>query len=115
MRNWIILLFFFTGFSTAGNAQITTITTGLPSSASSMGATRAGMTFVDINNNNYFIRIKSVDIYTSSTQSNDSFYLKYSATSLSGTPTGAASWPVAASTVAGTIPNTGIHPMFSNM
>lgn len=115
MKRWLVFLMFFFPFALQTSGQTTTLTTGLPSSPSSLASTRTGITFVIVNSNNYPVRLKSVDIYTASTQSNDSFYLKYTGTALSGPPTNASSWPIAASALAGTIPTTGIHPMFSNM
>lgn len=95
-------------------AQPTTITTGVPA-LTSMSSTEPGVAFIISNTNSYPIVLKTIDVLTGSNQNGNTFYLKYSATSLSGPPTGGNLWPIVATAVQGTVSTTAIHPMFTNI
>ena len=97
------------------SAQIVTVTTGIPNSASSLGGTQAGMTFVIANNNSYAITIKSMAVYTAAVHSGATFWLKYTATNLSGPPVNPTTWTPVDTAVAGTITSTAINPVFTSM
>ncbi len=95
-------------------AQPTSITTGLPNSASSLAGTNPGISFVITNNNSYPIILQTMDVYRASNQNGLTFTLKYSPTSLSGTPNVTA-WTVVGTATASAVSSTGIHPTFSNL
>ena len=102
--------------STTCLAQVTTITTGLPSSATSLTATQAALTFVIANNNSYPIILTSMSFYRASNQNSLTFYLRYSSTSLSGQPSPVvANWPLVATTTSGIVSTTAIHPLFTSL
>lgn len=80
-----------------------------------MSGTEPGVAFIITNTNSYPIVLKSMDVLTGSNQNGNTFYLKYSTTSLSGPPIGANVWPTIATAIQGTVSTTAIHPMFTNI
>ena len=104
-------------FANAG-AQ-TVLTTGVPSSPSSLSGSPApfGVSFIIENTNPYAIIMTTMEVYRGSGSSGMTFSLLYNATSLSGssnlntTP----GWTAITSTTASTVSTTAIHPTFSGM
>ncbi len=100
-------------------AQSVTVTTGIPSSATTLTAVgqTPGITFVVINNNNYPMVLDDMSVYRDAASSGKTWTLYYSATSLSG-PSAintAAGWTQIATTTAPAASSTGIHPVFTNI
>ncbi|HRO43296.1 MAG TPA: right-handed parallel beta-helix repeat-containing protein, partial [Flavipsychrobacter sp.] len=98
-------------------AQTTTVTTGIPSAPSSgSGGSPPYLAFVVDNTNNYAIVISAIDMYKAVNSSGMTFELRYSTTSLSGTPSPAVgSWTLIKSELQPTVTATGIYPAFTNL
>src|SRR5690554_2540419 len=117
-RNWRYLLVLVLTFATytQGNAQFT-INTNL-SGTTSTGSAGNGITFVVENTNATAQMLTDVEYYLTSTQSNNTYELWVSTTSLSGPQPASypsAGWTLVATTTTGTITSTAIQPLFTNL
>lgn len=113
----LLLISLFGGLAAQGQ---TTLTTGLPSSASSGSGANYYITFTISNNNPNPITITSMDVYRGSGANGNTYSLYYSSTSLSGQPStnttlSAPTWNFITSAVLSNVTTTAIHPTFSNM
>jgi hypothetical protein len=94
----------------------TTLSTGVPSSTTSIsGSAPAGLSFTITNSNSYSIDLTNVDCYRGTTSNGTTYTLYYHTTSISGTSNVATTpgWTVLSSVVASTVTTTAIHPTFS--
>ena len=102
--------------SSLGLHAQTTVTTGLPSSASSGSGAQYFITFALSNTNSYAITITDIAMYRASSSNGNTYTLYYSPTSLSGSagfPSSA--WTSVTSAVLSSVSTTAIHPTFSNV
>lgn len=116
MRKVYIIFLLLLAIGTA-HAQTTTVSTGIPSSASSgSGGSPPYLAFLLENTNNYAIVVSAIDMYRGSNSSGMTYELRYSTTSLSGTPNPTVpNWTLVTSAVQSAVTSTAIHPAFSNL
>ena len=99
--------------------QTTTVTTGIPSSATSLLAASQtpGISFIVSNTNSFPMILTSMQVYRDAASSGKTWTLYYSATSLSGLSAinTAAGWTQIATAVAPTATSTGIYPVFTSL
>jgi len=114
LRKLPVVFLLLLGFSLPSSGQ-TSVTTGLPSAASSGSGANYYITFIIENTNTYPIVITSIDMYRASTSNGNQYTLFYNPTVLSGTPNLPTGWTKIDSAICSTVSTTAIHPTFSGL
>lgn len=115
----MLLVFLLLGVSCSKLQAQFTVSTGIPSPASSgSGGSPAYLAFAIENSNSYAINFTGLDMYRSGTSNGVLYSLYYSSTSITGSPGAiptSAAWTLIDTATQSTVSTTAIHPSFTNL
>lgn len=115
----LLLVFLLLGISCSKLQAQFTVSTGIPSPASSgSGGSPAYLAFAIENSNSYAINFTGLDMYRSGTSNGILYSLYYSSTSITGSPGAiptSAAWTLIDTATQSAVSTTAIHPSFTNL